>query len=165
MTAYWTVVISQPKNERLAQTNLVRQGYEVYFPMISRERIVKHKPIVESVPLFPRYLFVRVGLDRWSPIRSTRGVSNVLLFGSNPAKVSEEIVDSLKNHEIELSRPKDLPPRFYSGQPVKVVSGAFLGHLGIFEHSTPKDRECILLKILGRDTRVYVHTTDVIAAG
>jgi len=163
MTAYWTVVISQPKNERLAQTNLVRQGYEVYFPMISRERLVRHKPVLETVPLFPRYLFVRVGLDRWSPIRSTRGVSNVLLFGSNPAKVSEEIVNSLKNHEIEFSRPKDLSPRFYSGQPVKVVSGSFLGHLGIFDHSTSKDRECILLKILGRETKVYVQASDLSA--
>ena len=163
MTAYWTVVISQPKNERLAQTNLVRQGYEVYFPMISRERLVRHKPVLETVPLFPRYLFVRVGLDRWSPIRSTRGVSNVLLFGSNPAKVSEEIVNSLKNHEIELQRPKCDLPRFHSGQPVKVVSGSFLGYLGIFDHSTSKDRECILLKILGRETRVYVQASDLSA--
>lgn len=163
MTHYWTVVISQPKNEKLAQTNLMRQGYEVYIPLISREKIIKQKTIIETVPLFPRYLFVGVNSEKWSPIRSTRGVSNILLFGNQPAKVSDKIVDSLKNHEIELSRPKCDLPRFREGQPIKVISGSFLGHLGVFDHSTSKDRECILLNILGRDTRVYVSTSDLIA--
>jgi transcriptional antiterminator RfaH len=43
---------------------------------------------VAKEPLFPRYLFIRLGMDdtakSWASFRSTKGVSLVVSFGINP---------------------------------------------------------------------------------
>ena len=97
---HWFLIYSKPQQERVAVQNLERQGYETYLPMLRRSRRRQGKKFETVEPLFPRYLFVNLSeeLDDWGPIRSTRGVSRMIRFGNEAARVPDEFVDEGVEH-------------------------------------------------------------------
>ncbi len=69
--------------------------------------------VVANEPLFPRYLFIRLGQGHadqsWDPIRSTKGVSQLVRFGVSPAKVHDDLIDQLRATEVAVqSKPERL---------------------------------------------------------
>src|SRR5262245_48891817 len=73
------LVYALPKSERRAEIHLNAQGFRPYLPQI--QKTVRHARQLRTVhaPLFPRYLFVILDLerDRWLSVRSTIGVSRL----------------------------------------------------------------------------------------
>src|ERR1700692_1795436 len=63
----WFLVHTLPRGEHRARLHLEAQGFKVYFPEISKA--VRHARQLRMVraPLFPRYLFIILDLerDRW----------------------------------------------------------------------------------------------------
>ena len=99
----WAVVNTHPHREHIAREHLARQDFEVYCPMLRRRRT--HARRVESVlrPLFPGYLFVRLGPERtsWRPILSTVGVRSLVRFGNRLAWLDEAFIQSLRAREVD----------------------------------------------------------------
>ena len=87
----------------MALTQLARQGYESYLPLFAAEKLVRRKSTVVQEPMFARYLFVRLDTtgqgQSWSPIRSTVGVSELVCFGSRPARVDDALIATLRERE------------------------------------------------------------------
>ena len=75
----WFLAHTLPKSERKAELHLGAQGFRTYLPQI--QKTVRHARQLRTVraPLFPRYLFVILDLerDRWLSVRSTVGVSRL----------------------------------------------------------------------------------------
>lgn len=162
--SYWSVVMTQPRSEEVALTNLEQQGYVCYCPMASRQRVIKGQVVHELVPLFPRYIFVQITDGRWYSIKGTRGVIYILTDHDRPAKLSDSVIEAMKLSEIELAKPKVKEPKFRKGQQVKVVSGTFAGQIGIYDESSAQDRERVLLNLLGRKTTVVLKAEDLSSA-
>ncbi len=103
-TMAWFLVRSKPRQEAVALTHLARQGYESYLPLFANEKLVRRKPTVVQEPMFARYLFVRLDTSgqgqSWSPIRSTVGVSELVCFGSRPARVDAALIATLRDREM-----------------------------------------------------------------
>src|SRR4051812_8030711 len=82
---HWYLVHTKPRQERVALENLERQGFQCYLPTLPSERLRQGLLALSLEPLFPRYLFIRLGeggsARSWMPIRSTRGVSRLVSFG------------------------------------------------------------------------------------
>ncbi|MDR3087329.1 MAG: transcriptional activator RfaH, partial [Azoarcus sp.] len=119
---HWYLVHTKPRLEKTALENLERQGYECYLPMLPTEKLRRGKLTVSDTPLFPRYLFIRLGMDNpdkgWGPIRSTIGVSRLVVFGSHPAKADDALIALLKSHEQTFqAAPKRL---FEQDEPVQL---------------------------------------------
>ena len=148
----WYLIMSKPNQERLANENLLRQGYEVYMPMISttRRRRGRYMDVVE--PAFPRYLFIRLDqdTDNWSPIRSTYGVGGMVYFGFIPAQIPDELVETLKQRETEEGVLEFSVPELKEGDKVRIIDGAFSGYEGIFKAKSRKERVTILLETTGK---------------
>src|SRR5712671_5217544 len=94
----WFLVLAQPKGERKAQWHLKAQGFATYLPQI--RKTVRHARQLRTVqaPLFPRYLFVILDLDRdrWLSVRSTVGVSHLITReAGRPVPVPAGIVETL----------------------------------------------------------------------
>lgn len=72
-TKLWYLVYTKPNAEKLAENNLVRQGYTVYLPMIRNRRRSRGRFKAFIVSMFPRYLFIQLdqNIDNWGPVRST----------------------------------------------------------------------------------------------
>ncbi|MDR1889022.1 MAG: hypothetical protein LBQ81_06550, partial [Zoogloeaceae bacterium] len=78
---------------------------------------------VVDEPLFPRYLFMRLGqgdsAKSWTPIRSTKGVSRLVSFGAKPAKVDDDLIELLRTREI--SARKEPARLFKPGERVRLT--------------------------------------------
>ena len=91
----WYVVFCKPRQEAVAEENLLRQSFHVYLPRI-RMKQRRGGQWVDCVEvLFPRYLFIRID-PHWrsaAPVRSTRGAVGLLRFGVTPAVVPEAVIE------------------------------------------------------------------------
>jgi transcription elongation factor/antiterminator RfaH len=149
---FWSVVQTETQRENVAAHFLQQGGFETYLPKIKAQQRI--------VPLFPAYLFVRV-IDHWYDINNTIGVVQLLHAGDQPAKLKDKIVDSIKSRErggiVKLPDPNRLRP----GQQVRIKRGSFEGHCGIYQGMSGKQRERVLLELLGRSVPVDVATADV----
>src|SRR5262249_24303124 len=121
----WFLAHTLPKSEWKAELHLGVQGFRTYLPQI--RKTIRHARQLKTVraPLFPRYLFVILDLerDRWLSVRSTVGVSS--LFSSRdgrdgrPVPVPIRIVESLiERSEDGLTR---LDSNFVKGQNVRIL--------------------------------------------
>lgn len=159
----WYLLYSKPQQEHVALENLHRQGYVSYLPRIRSRRRRQGKYVKVVEPMFPRYLFIQLNdqTDDWGPIRSTIGVSSLVRFGMQPARVPDDLVDTLKSREdkegIQLIEPRELE----QGDRVRIVEGVMAGYEAIFEARTSKERVSLLLKIANTTARVKVSRHDI----
>lgn len=156
----WYLVQTKPSSEALAQTNLRRQGYEVYLPLLAQTVRSCGRWRERVAALFPRYLFVRLceGQQSLAPVRSSVGVSNVVRFGSSYSIVPDRIVSALRAQEEPSSGLHRLALRsaFAVGSLIRVTAGVFEGLEGIFEREDGADRVVVLLNLLGRHASVRI---------
>lgn len=147
----WFAIYCRPRQELRALENLQRQGYTVFYPRmrILRQRQAGLVPVVES--LFPRYIFILLDNinDNWAPIRSTRGVVELVRSAGSPLPVPEDVVSELSaRHQgqgyIDLTGGSDLVP----GEKLQITSGPFAGNSAEFFSRKAEDRVIVLLNIM-----------------
>lgn len=170
----WFVVHTKPRQETLAREHLLRQDFEVYLPMFkvfkTPSRRARARPDVASAgaptppaltthePMFPRYLFLRPSraTQSLSTVRSTYGVSRLVMFGAEPARVPQALVDGIRQAEAarENADLAQISP-FRAGMPVRLTDSPLRG-LEALVHAVAKDRVTLLLEILGRPQLIQV---------
>jgi transcriptional antiterminator RfaH len=90
----------------------------------------------------------------WSPIRSTKGVSRLVRFGAEPAKIDEALVDLLKAHEVSaLAEPERL---YKVGERVQLTQGPFAGIEGIYQMADGDRRVMVLIELLSKPVKVVI---------
>jgi transcriptional antiterminator RfaH len=155
----WYAVSCKPRQEAVAEENLLRQGFHVYLPRIRiRQRRRGHWLDAVEV-LFPRYIFICIDPERRSTatIRSTRGVVGLVRFGGQPAVVPDAVMDALKQREDAASGlHEDKRPLFSAGEPIKLVDGPLAGMEGVFTQKDGDKRVIVLLELLGKANKVTV---------
>jgi transcriptional antiterminator RfaH len=158
MEKSWYLVYCKPRQERVAQTNLGRQGYECYLPLIREPRRRGGRRVVIVAPMFPRYLFVHLDreTDNWGPIRSTLGVVSIVRFGQEPCRAPDDLIAFLHTREDEQGIQTISPDEYRPGSRVRISDGSLMGYAGVFLARSGRDRVVVLLNILGRDTRATV---------
>jgi len=161
----WYVVFSKPRQESLAELHLRRQGYEVWFPRAQQSRRRRDRWIDTIEALFPRYLFLHVDLQVHSigPIRSTRGVVDLVRSGLDPLPVPNEVVERLFRAVDASTGTVRIVCDLAEGDRVRVLSGPFAGLEGVFHAHSGKERVVILLDLLGRATRASLSRHRVMA--
>ncbi|HEY2243483.1 MAG TPA: transcription termination/antitermination NusG family protein [Xanthobacteraceae bacterium] len=149
---FWAVAQTESQREKTAQRFLEHNGFETYLPMLRLE--------ARTVALFPAYLFVRVGEFRWSAIDNTIGVIRLLRAGERPAELREGVVSSIRKLErngvVRLPAPRGLQ----LGDKLRIVRGSFVDHIGLYDGMSTRDRQFVLLELLGRKVRVEIASQD-----
>lgn len=159
----WYLVYTKARQEEVAHTNLIRQGYGVYLPHVRQPRKRQGQRTMVVEPLFPRYLFIFLDTrtDNWAPIRSTLGVASLVRFGQEPARVPDELVDFLKTREGGEGLHEWAEQTFEVGHRVRVAEGTFRGYEGILLARTSRERVVVLLDILGRQVRTRIAAAQL----
>jgi transcriptional antiterminator RfaH len=153
---YWAVVRTRAQRERAVRVLLELGHYEIYLPQILVQQRIK--------PLFPTYLFVRLGKKQhWYPIRWTLHVLDVLMSGDHPAQLEDKILDGYRKREgrdgfVKLPSPAT---RLRKGQQVRITRGSFAGQLALCEGMSGKDRVRVLLNMLGQKVPVELPNRDL----
>ena len=159
----WYLVVTKPQSEFKAQENLLRQGYETYFPLVQTTRRRNGKNVKRTEAFFPRYLFIYLDkeTDNWAPIRSTIGVAGLVRFGGMPAQVPNALIDNLKNNEdgfgLQLTQKKELN----QGDKVEIIDGPFEGYKAVYQKMKSTERVSVLLDIVGKNTQVTLSVDEL----
>lgn len=164
--ARWYLIRSKPNAEETAVTNLIRQGYEVYFPRLLQPMLNRGRWRDRIVPLFPGYLFLRLdeGRQPLAPVQSTLGVMSAVRFGRSYAVVPDDVIEELRaraNPGTGVHR-LNLPARLASGTGVRIIAGPFAGLEGVFQRESGPDRAIVLLSVLGQTASVGVPAGSVV---
>jgi transcriptional antiterminator RfaH len=156
----WYLIHAKPVRETVAEVNLRRQGYEVYYPRLVRPTRIRGRWVDQVVSLFPRYLFLHlaVGRQEIGPVRSTLGVASIVRFGCDYAVVPDAIVESLRLRADPETGLHSLHTSafFKPGSNVRVVAGVFDGLEGVFQRASGEERVVLLIGLLGRETEVQL---------
>jgi transcriptional antiterminator RfaH len=160
----WYVVQCKPQGDWRALEHLERQGFECYLPVFRLEARRRGHLVEIREPLFPRYLFIRLDAveDNWYPIRSTRGVTQIVRSNHRPVQVRDEIIDSIR---ARLANGTGHRPYIRPGEHVRITEGSFAGIDAIFLANVGDERVILLLNILQQDQQLVfpLHSVRRIA--
>ena len=159
---HWYLVQVKPNGYRLAERNLLRQGFDCFQPLVrgTERRGAQFKPV--SRPLFQGYLFVAFDQARapWRKINSTAGVARLLSIGNTPQAVPEGLVADLRAR-LDAEGYVILSDALIVGDRVEIQSGPFAGFLGEVARLAPEARVQLLVDLMGRQARVTAQVTEL----
>jgi transcriptional antiterminator RfaH len=163
----WFLAYSKPRLEDVALDNLLKQGYEAWCPSIkkvpARRRKADAAQLFGQEVLFPRYVFFRPAHAEQSigPVRSTQGVTSLVRFGVEFARLSHEKLVQIAHwvnaqQGLGAAELMGLKP----GSAVKVTDGPLKG-LDALVRMTAADRVVVLLQLLGKDHEVALPYAQI----
>jgi len=159
----WILVYTKPKEENRANENLQRQGFKTFLPLIASNN--KTQEFKDLVPVFPRYIFVQINqdLDNWTPIKSSHGVSNIVMFSEKFTPIQNNIIELIKDKldESDIFREEISIVDHQKGDLVSIIEGQFAGIDAIFLSKKSKDRVRLLLKFLNTSVVAEIMESDV----
>ena len=162
MPAFWGVVRSLPMKERFAASQLELRGYEIFLPLIQTKRA--------SAPLFNSYFFVRI-VERWRAINTCFGVLCLVRVADCPSKMPDAEIDALKDMidghgyiKLPEGRGSPVKRKIAIGSRVRITSGPFGGMSGLYAGMSTRDRERVLLNLLGGQRPVLIDAGLVVPA-
>ena len=165
----WYLVHTKARQEDTAITNLQRQNFRCYMPMLYVEKVRRGKPVVVAESMFPSYVFVQLDTSEnikgqsWSPIRSTLGVRELVKFGGHAPKVDAELITALHEREqLQQSNPQAL---FAAGDKVVITDGPFAGIEAIYQAADAERRSMILLSMLNKPVSMRIEPNKLRKCG
>lgn len=158
MAAHWYAVQCKGGESFRAEDHLKAQGFDVFHPTWTVEKRYRGQLREVKEPLFPFYLFIRLDeqMDNWAPIRSTRGVLQLVRFGTYPLKVDSGLIEALKQrtHETQQQTLK-------AGDKILITRGPFKDLEAVFQTKKGEDRVIILLNLLQHQQRLSISRQDL----
>jgi transcription elongation factor/antiterminator RfaH len=157
--SFWACARVQSFCERIAQRHLERIGFPTYAPRTAERVRIHGKRVTRTALLFPSYIFVEVELQ-FHQIYRTPGIVQLIGNGAGPGHVPERVITQLRARErngiVELEE-RQLKP----GVQIRILTGPFANHLGIFSDQTGHERVAVLLAILGAQHRVSMPKNNI----
>ena len=152
----WYLLKTKSRQEKTAQINLENQEYTTYCPIV----MVNKKKII----LFPGYIFIYIdkNSENWSPIRSTKGVSNFVRFGVTFAQVPDTVIEFIKTNEIITAKKIKTIESFKNGDKVQIKDGVFKNCIAIFKTFKSEQRVILLMNILGQTQSINIKKESLI---
>ena len=154
----WHLVHTKPRGEARSLENLERQGFEVFLPMITLQKVRRGKLTSVTEPMFSRYLFIRTTtmVQDLSLVRSTLGVIQLVRFGTVPAKVPNDWVESMR------LQPAVHEKLFNAGDKLLIGSGMLKGLNAIYVQPDGETRAMVLINLLSKPHVVSYETANLL---
>lgn len=153
----WYLAQVKPNSIKIAERNLIRQGFETFAPMEETTSQKAGKFVTQLRALFPGYIFVGIDALRgqWRAVNSTYGVTKLVSFGAAPAPVPAGLVTDLRQR-CDAAGKLQPPQALRVGDQVTVTKGPFARFVAEIDAIDPQQRVWILLDIMGGQTRVSI---------
>ena len=154
----WHLVHTKPRGEARALANLERQGFEVFLPLITLQKVRRGKLTSVTEPMFSRYLFIRTTsiMQDLSLVRSTLGVIQLVRFGTVPAKVPNDWVEAMR------LQPAVHEKLFHAGDKLLIGNGMLKGLDAIYVQPDGESRAMVLINLLSKPHMVSYETANLL---
>lgn len=161
----WWLVHTKPRQEEKALANLEAQGFECYLPLMPVEVLKRGSLKVKDQPLFPRYLFARTrhsgAGENWGVIRSTLGVNRLVSFGTQPAKVNEQLVWAIQESAAQRTQAQ---AKFTPGEILHITQGPFTGLEAIYDMQVAESRVLVLINLMSKQVKLAIEPSQLASA-
>lgn len=158
---HWYLLQCKPRQDVRAEENLLRQSYPCFRPKLLREKLGGGRLRQVEESLFPGYLFIQLDpLGDRSSLRSTRGVSRLVVFNGDPVPVPEALIEQLRlrsNQGIE----QVAEPALQAGEKVRINQGPFADLEAIFHTMDGLQRAVLLLNLLNRQQQIHLPLSSL----
>ena len=153
----WYCLYTKAGQEKLAQSNLLNQGFEVYLPLMIKRVKRKERFIEVKKPLFTSYVFASAPEEEVQKFRSTRGVSYPLSSKDGQALVLDHsILEAIDVYCPEGIFTESIET-FKKGEQIELTDGPLRGADALFQKSlSNKNRAIILVSLLCNEFEVEV---------
>jgi transcriptional antiterminator RfaH len=154
----WHLIYTKPRGEARAMENLVRQGFEVFLPIITMQKVRRGNLTSVTEPMFSRYLFIRATsiMPDLSLVRSTLGVIQLVRFGTVPARVPNDWVEAMR------LQPAIHEKLFNAGDKLLIGNGMLKGLDAIYVQPDGETRAMVLINLLNKPHMVSYETTNLL---
>ena len=165
MPQTWLLLQTKPREEQRASEHLQNIGATTFLPTIQVEKITRGKRNTKTEPLFPGYIFVQnpdaqeQGALTYTTIRSTRGVSKIVKFGTDYTLLPETLITQIKGLTPTGSDPYLRSTAPNPGDKIQITSGPFSGLEAIYQQSDGQLRSMVLINILYQQTQMSIDNT------
>ena len=147
----WFVIVTNPMKETFVEERLSALG-----PYLPRFKKITGK----IAALFPRYIFCPQ-IAEVSLITSTIGVRGLIMAGEQPATLAGKEIAKLKAKERGGLIQLPPAPRFTPGQKLTITQGSLKWRTVVYAGMSGKDREKVLIEMLGQTVTIIVPTQDL----
>lgn len=156
----WIVVHTKNNNEFKASKNLVRQGFEVFYPKVLKSNINYNRVRKIIKPLFPGYIFVNLKKNQnWIKINSTFGVRTILKFGRNIYLLPIQIISQIKMKcdKNDICHISD----YKKGDKVKINFRNSPSLQSVFDEKLDQKRCYVFLELLKTKFKIKVFNNTI----
>lgn len=156
----WYAVFTMPQNEKSAARHLSHRDVESFLPTYSTVRTWKNRQRVDLVlPLFPSYLFVRIGRRERGKVLGSPGVLRIVGSNREPIPVPEETIEFLRS---DLCARKLEPYRELAvGQRVRIRNGAMRGLQGVLVRRNNNLRFVLTVDLINQHAAVEIGAENL----
>ncbi|OAI23615.1 hypothetical protein A1351_19600 [Methylosinus sp. R-45379] len=162
----WYLAHTLPHKETSVEQRLRVQGFRHFMPR--RIKTVRHARRMRNVlaPVFPRYIFVALDLDRdrWRSVNGTIGIATLFMAQDRPLPVPYGVVETLIQSSDDRGQLR-FEHNLQLGQKVRLISGPFSEALGLLERLDDSGRIEVLLEIMGGHVRAKLRREQVEPVG
>ena len=143
----WIIARAKPGQIQTALRHLDRQSFEYYAPKLKFTAVRRHKVVEKEKFLFLNYLFVEID-HQWMALRTTYGISSILMLGGKPSEVQPRIITDLKESEDPYGyfRFGDKSQKFQHGQRLRVTGGLLEDQFCEFIHLLGANRARVMFQ-------------------
>ncbi|SRR5216684_4841769 len=160
----WFALQVRSRREQMCAQILRSKGYEEFLPLscIAADRKDFYAP-AERRPLFPGYVFCKLGGSASGLVMTTPGVIRVVGYGGVPSPITEDEIANMRSI-IDSTRPVCAWPYLRVGQPVRLVAGPLRGVEGTLLKHKNLVRFVVSIHLLQRSAAVEVDADWVVSA-
>ena len=158
MEKKWLVASYKNNEVNRVTCNLINQNFDFYLPKITTRKI-NFNPKVEV--LFPGYIFVNTSIEKYSDLKYTMGIKNIIKFGDNISCISHEDIKSMQMAE-ETSKLDPVAQQIQIGQNATISKGSLKGMMVKICSLPSKERVDVFFNFLGSMRRVNISENDLI---
>jgi len=159
---YWYAAYTASRHEKTVAEHLRQREVECFLPLYETVHRWKNGRHRVQLPLFPSYVFVRMGVRDRLRVLQVPGLVQLVTFQASPAALPDSEIETLRG-ALE-SGVLAQPYRYLNvGSKVEICRGPLQGMTGILLRHQGQFRVVISVEMIMRSIVVEVDGSDVVA--
>jgi len=148
----WLVASYKVNEIKKLERNLRNQNFDFYLPKI---KIINLDSSLKVEVLFPGYIFINIGMQKYSALKYTKGIKTIIKFGNKISFLNENDINDIRIIE-KTSNAHPVIQKLEVGQDVFVKEGSLKGRIVKICSLSSRERVEVFLNILGSKKRVNI---------
>jgi transcription termination/antitermination protein NusG len=159
---FWYAAYTSSRHEKTVAEHLRQREIECFLPLYETVRRWNNGRHRVQLPLFPSYVFVRMGLRDKLRVLQVPGLAQLVSFQGSPAVLPDAEIETLRS-ALATGIPAQ-PYRYLpEGSKVEICNGPLEGLRGILLRHQGQFRVVISVEMIMRSIVVEVDASDVVA--